>query len=181
MRTTYKYKIDQDLLTKFLLGDDSQDSLKELEKVVFVVLVKHYPNYVQDSDLKQQAVLAVLSRRDSYDPSFSAYNYIYTICRNEISNKVRRSHRELPADNILTLAEGLTTFESAELPTEIEKFRRYLTSEKSFTVLELTEKDAINLYIFINSIKKPRLKKVPEFYSNCPYLKELMYKFITDE
>lgn len=185
MSQDYKYVIDKNILTDLLLNDSeiTEQQLKELNKVITVVLVKHFSNvlYQKDfvNDLRQTAILDVLQRRHNYDPSYPSYNFIYTICRNQIGNFINKYNKTLYVDEILPISNASVSSEvSADLPSDIEKFRKFLTGERSFTTIELTPKDAINLTIFILQHTKQRSYQVPDFISQSPESITILYRLL---
>lgn len=185
MSKDYKYIIDKKVLTEFLLTESTitAQQLKELNKVITVVLVKHFSNYLSQkdfvNDLRQTAIIDVLERRHNYDPSYPAYNFIYTICRNQIGNFINRYNKTLYVDEILPISNASVSSEvSAYLPFDIERFHKYLTGEKSFTVIDLTPKDAVNLAVFIMSHIKVRPFQVPDFIIQSPKSTEVLYRLL---
>lgn len=180
----YKYKIDKDLLTNFLLlsGDPTKEQLKELDKVITVVMIKHYNRYFYDKEeLYQYARLAVLDRRKNYDPSFSSYTYIYTICRNEIGNRIRKLTKETFVEDILPIYNAsVPGSDVVELPVEIRKFRKHLTGELEFSVVDITRREAINLCSFIWLNSKPIRSKVPSFLESSKDSVKILYKLLLE-
>ena len=177
---SYKVKVDQQLLTDLLLNehDPTEAEIRELRKVVTIVMVKHFSKYLHDvEELASFAILAVLERRSRYDHSYSAYNYIYTVCRNEITNKVSRLGRETLVEDILPISNASVQSDvRVELPSEIKKFRTHLTGEKKFDKVELTLLEAVNLASFINLHEPPKRHSVPEFLLENKHSTVILYK-----
>lgn len=175
----YKYKIDKIALQDFLVSDSpSQESLRAFKLTFNAVLIKHYQKYMYlYEDLYSQCLVAVLERRERFDPKYSSYNYIYTICRNEICNYINKL-KEVYVSDILPLSNASVNIDIGELPSEINKFKSYLTGEVQYTILELTEKEACCLAVFCEMHKKTRSVKVPEFISNCPDAISILYKLL---
>lgn len=180
----YKIKIDKDILTNFLLdtGKPNKAQYDEVVKVFTVVLIKHFSKYLsQKDDLFSYAWIGVLSKRKNYDQSFSSYNYIYTISRNEIGNATKRYGREDATDEILPISNGSITPAAPidfELPLELKKFKKYLTGEVDFTTLDLTPVEAFHLITFTLANVPFRTKKIPEFISEKGNALDIVYKAI---
>lgn len=178
---TYKVKIDKSILRELLtigIPEIKDKHLKELKKVISVVFIKHFNKYYYEhEELERFAILAVLERVVRYDPSLDAYGYIYTICRNEIGNKVLKLTKETFVDSYEPFNREYSEIVS-ELPTEIRRFKTYLTGEKPFETLELTPECAINLSLYFNSNQKSRQLKVPSFILESPDIIQCMYKLL---
>ena len=177
----YKVKIDQQLLTELLTGSEpSSEMIKELKKVITVVMIKHFSKFLKlKGEFESFAMLAVLERREKYDASWPAYNYIYTICRNEIGNKINKLSKETFVEDILPISNASVESDiRAELPSELKKFRRYLTGEQEFSILPLSPVDAINLSVFINLYSSHRKNAVPEFIKSAPGACSELYRVI---
>lgn len=181
---TYKIPINKDILTDFLLSNLPPDSkqMEEVIKVFTVVLIKHFSNYLQDKDdLFSYAWVGILSKRKNYDPSFSSYNYIYTISRNEIGNAIKRYSKEELTDDLLPASSGFVSQANAvemDLPPELNKYKKYLTGEQEFDLVELPPLDAFYLIVFILSHTPFRKKRVPDFIKENPDALEVLFKSI---
>jgi len=92
------------LLREFLAFDNKQVTeahYKEIKKVTRALLEKYHANKVHlFKDLEDHAVGAVLSLKHLYDTRYDGYNFIYTIIRNELGNKLRLWERESYLDDI---------------------------------------------------------------------------------
>ena len=89
----YKIAIDKEELKDFFLSETvTEKHQEEVNKVINVVMIKHFfKHYDLFPDLRQYAWLAVLHRRDKGEfqgSKGSAYNYIYSTCRNEVGNNI---------------------------------------------------------------------------------------------
>jgi hypothetical protein len=174
----YKYKIDKTLLDEFLLSEHpSQQAIKQFRKVVLIVVIKHYPQYIQClEDYNSLCSVEVLSTRSRFDPSFSSYNYLYSKCRNIIGNYIRRK-REVVVEEILPLSNAsVSDNDVQELPAEIGKYFKPLTGQEEFSIREIPKKDAINLALFILQHSSLRKLKVPSFINAQDI--NLLYKLL---
>ena len=186
MEKEYKFKVDKEALKDFFLsdGEPTEKHLKEIKKVFNIVMIKHFVSYIQMSnDLMQYAVLAVLERRKSYDPSFSPYNYIYSIFRNEIGNKLRKlckPDKEVYVEDILSFKERMVEDSEAELPQEIQRYKDYLTGKKDYTFIRIPKKDVLNLTIFLRSFESRRETPIPDFIVQTKNITKVLYRILKD-
>lgn len=179
---TYKYKVDKSLLDQFFLSYPQEPTIAQLEevkKVLNVVMIKHFSSYISNmDDLRSYALLAVLERRSQYDPSYSSYNYIYSIFRNEVGNKINKLTKENFVEDILKFKEALYESNEAELPKEISRYKKYLTGEEEFSLLRIPKKDALNLIVFMKIYESSRETKVPEFIEPNNKSIQVLYKLL---
>lgn len=175
----YRYKIDKKALTEFFTSETpSKESLKAAHMVITAVIIKHFSKYISlDEDLHSLCIVALLEIRSRYDLSYSAYNYAYTKCRNEIGNYLAK-RRELIVEDILPVSNASVTPEVASLPGEINKFKQYLTGEKSFTILDLTEREAINIVVFCEVHNPSRKVTPPDYILNSPNAIPILYRLL---
>lgn len=175
----YEYTINQEALKSFFIDEEpSKEAVKAAKMVIAVVIIKHYAKYLsREEDLTSLCLLKLLECRKNYDLAFSAYNYAYTACRNEIGNYLNKQ-REVIVEDILPLLNASVDPTVASLPPEINKFRRYLTGEKEFDVLEITPKDAINLALFCEVHHPSRKVKPPEYLQRNPRALSILYRLI---
>lgn len=179
----YKIKIDKEVLTDFFLNDQITDKhLSEIRKVFNVVLIKHYSKYSINADeLFQYAITAILERRDRYDQSFSAYNYIFTCFRNEVGNKINKLSREQLLEDILSFKESISTMEgTAELPLEISKYKDMLIGVEDFTIKRITKSDVLNLILFLRLYESKRQVKIPTFLEEHRNATQVLYKTLKE-
>lgn len=165
----YKYTIDKSKLQLFFdLSIDinsRSDILKEVEKVIVVVIVKHFSSGYEDlsEDFKSIAWHAAFSRRHSgrFNHDMSAYNYLYTLFRNEIGNAIHKYTREQVSDIGSLLKDAICPETKAEFPPEIEPFLE-LFSTGDFTIQRISQKDALTCILFLSKYDKTRAK-IPSF------------------
>lgn len=185
MEEQYKYKIDKELLKQFFLteGDPTKEQLREIKKVLNVVMVKHFQKYMNMADdLIQYALLAVLERRSKYDPAFSAYNYIYSIFRNEIGNNIVKLTRESSVEDMIIYKENIVeSYTDEPLPPEVIRYKEYLTGEKPFTYLKVPKRDVLNLILFLKVHESHRQINVPGFVKDSKNVIDIMYKMLKDK
>lgn len=177
----YKYVIDQKALTDFCLSvtEPTEHQLDEINKVITVVFIKHFSNYVGNEDLKQWALLYVLQNRVKYDPSFSAYNFIYTGIRNEIGNKIKKYSHEVFTDDYAAFDNRSYDVSPEELPEEVRKYAPYLLGQKLFSKVKISVPDVLPLMMFLKSNDK-KLYKIPDFVEDNPNAVYILYKLLND-
>lgn len=179
----YKFKINKELLTQFFLSDQppTEEQLREVKKVFKVVMIKHYHKFnALSEDLIQYALLAILERRKSYDPSFSPYNYIYTTFRNEIGNKINKLNKEVYVEDILKLKVDIYDSTDAELPQEVQRYKNYLLGLEEFDFLRIPKKSALNLIIFLRMHESRREVEVPNFVLHGKNIIQVLYKLLKE-
>lgn len=176
----YKYKIDKAALVKFFTMDNPpKESYKAIHLVIMTVLIKHFAKYINiKEELEAECNLKLSEIRKQYDPSFSAYNYAYTACRNQIGNYLNKQ-REVIVEDILPLSNASVTPAIVSLPAEINKFKKVLTGEQKFTIIDLTPKDAINLACFVEINQHTRDVTPPEFITSNPKAAKILYKILS--
>lgn len=175
--TDYKIKINKQLVTDFLINEvTTKQQLREVHKIITAVIIKYYSKYQSLSEELHSACMAsLLEKRCRYDLAFSGYNYIFTICRNEIGNYINKQ-REVIVEDILPYSNASVNDEVVSLPAEINKFKKYLTGDQSFSVLELSSKEAINLILFCESYSHTRFIEPPEFIKINSKALNILYK-----
>lgn len=179
----HKVKIDQAKLKDFFMNDNVDEShLKEIRKVFNVVMIKHYSKYVRwTDDLYHYAILAIYERKKRYDPSFSAYNYIYTTFRNELGNKIRTLTREYLVEDLLSFEESVSTSgEMAELPASITRYKDHLLGMKQFTFERLPKSAALELILFTRLNTKHRVREVPQYITDAKNPVEVLYTLLKE-
>jgi len=180
-------KVDKEILLQFfsLPADKvTQVHIKELTKVIEIVLIKHFSKYYYIfQELKDAAIEAICMRRDKYDPSFSPYNYCYTVFRNEIGNKINRFTREQSVPDIretLKTTMDIASMQEAELPPEIERYREALLGMKDFTMERIPRRDVLPVIMFIKLHETPSKAAVPEFVLDTTRSINILYKLLND-
>lgn len=178
----YKVKIDQEKLTDFFTTQNVTEAhLKEIRKVFNVVLIKHFSNYMSDADnLYQYAILAILERRDRFDISYSAYNYIYSCFRNEVGNKINKLSKESLVEDILTFKDSLEDSDMAELPEEIRKYKDALMGLEDFTFKRIPKGDILHLIIYLRLYEPKRNVKIPPYIEGHKNSVQVLYKLLKE-
>jgi len=179
MENKPKVKIDKQALNDMMMsqGEPTAYQLREFKKVVTVVVIKHYSKYLsQFEELFQFAAAAVFERRQRFDASFQAYGFIYTVCRNEIGNKIKKYTREVVVEDILPMENASCEMEmSIELPKEVSKFKKHLTGELKFEFVEMTRVECVNVAAFL-MLHQPLRCKPPEYFDDTKKIVSVLYK-----
>jgi len=177
--SNYKYRIDKEAVKRFFIDEKpSKESIKAIHLVIKTVIIKHYIKYIcREEDLISLCMVKLLEIKPRYDLSFPAYNYAYTACRNEIGNYLNKQ-RELIVEDILPIQNASVDPVVASLPPEINKFKKYLTGEKEFDVIELTPKEAINLALFCEAHRPSRKVEPPEYLKRHARALSILYRLI---
>lgn len=166
----------------------TKEQLAELDKIFNIIIAKYYSKYYYMSEeLRDFARVAVLSRHDKYDPSYDAYNYIFTIFRNEVGNRIKSMSREASLEssieerhNVAVIRTLTSLMESAaELPPEIRRYAGYLSGETPFTMIRVSKKDMVPLMLFIKA-HEPINTVIPEFVSKIKSPIKVLYSLLKD-
>lgn len=147
----YYIKVDEKLLTSFFLKpyqEATKEEIRELNKMIMVVINKHYLKYRRhERELRALCMLAILDRHPRFNPKFRAFNYLYTLCRNEIGNKIAKYSREEFSDDMA--GEYDRAVELPESFDGIQPVLPYLTGEKGFTQVVIPKGCLFDLLTFI--------------------------------
>lgn len=180
----YTFKIDKEVLRDFFIQPQFTSLHKrEVDKVLNVVLIKHYNKYYYlFEELKQFAWTAVLERkmRKDYDPTRDPYNYIYTTFRNEVGNNIIKLTREINIEGMVNFKEAMVNSSEGSLPSEVCRYQKYLTGEVAFTSLRIPKKDVLPLLVFLRLYEKRREVKVPSFITNSRLSIPVLYKLLKE-
>lgn len=156
------------------------ESLKAVDQVITIVLIKHFSAYFNNYDeLRSQAYLSICENAQRYDPSYSAYNYCYTTARDAIGNFVKKYTKETFIEDYRPYETGVPT-NFIELPTALRKFQDYITGAKSFTLIPLTPSENVALRFFFLSHQNSRALAIPSFLQG-PRALEFLYRIATDK
>lgn len=178
----YKIKVDKHLVRQFLLDAKvTKEELKEIDKVINIILIKYNSKYSYlFTELKQYALLAILMKKARFDPTKDAYNYIYTICRNEIGNTVLKLTKETFADDIKSYNESLIEWNVAELPEEVERYRTKLIGAEDFKSVRIPKKDILPLILFLRMHESRRAVQLPSFLEETKTSVLILYKLLKE-
>ena len=153
----YKNPIDKKLLKEMLTDLDCSSKnvsayVKELNKLVDVVFNKHFSKYyTMREDLEADAVLAVYNKRQYYNPDKDDYNFVYSIMRNEITNKLSKLNR-------ISLVEDYVPFDRAverdtdnagEIPQKVLKWTDYMVGDVNFNYVKIPKKDILEVMVYL--------------------------------
>lgn len=100
----YRIKVNNSLVDSFFshpIPLITQAEIREVRKVVLVVFNKYFHKYAyMKRELISTTMAAILERHRNFDPRFRAYNYVYTIARNEIGNRIKKVTKETFTDDL---------------------------------------------------------------------------------
>lgn len=174
----YKFKIDQKALSDFYMKEQpSEESLKAIKMVVTAVTIKHFNKFFDNlEDYYSLCLCKLMETKSRYDPSYSAYNFVYSQCRNEIGNYIRKN-REVYVPDILPISNASEQEQySVELPQEIKRFYKHLTGQEDFIIQSITKKEAMHLAIYILQHVKTRKYSIPLYIK--PDDIKILYKLL---
>jgi DNA-binding transcriptional regulator GbsR (MarR family) len=154
---TYKNPIDKSLLKDMLTDLDYSSKnvsayARELNKVVDVIFNKHFSAYyTMKEDLEADAVLAVYNKRKYYNPNKDVWNFIYSIVRNEITNKLSKLNRILLVDDCVSMDRAVEHTDSYadEIPQKVLKWTDYMVGEVNFNYVKIPKKDILEVMVYL--------------------------------
>lgn len=181
----YKYVIDKQQLYSYFMQDDktpTAEQTKAIQMTITAILVKHYSGYLHLYDeLSQEAFLAVMNHHGKYDPSFQAYSYVYAIVRNCCHNYIWKYSKETLVEEVLPLSNASTHQDLSglvHLPSEIGRYKKFLDGTEKFDVINLPQRDAINLLAFCATYSNSKRVKVPDFIGDNPNAVSMLYNIM---
>lgn len=167
-------KVDKELIFEFLLIDHSEISeehLKEVEKVIEIVLNKYHPTrFSEYPELKSQVLLKIMENKVNYSPKFDAYNYVFTIARNESGNLLKRLSKEVLTDEFFSQGES-DYHEEFESPV-LAKYAKALTGEVEWNVIRIRQDEVAEILLFFHKNKK---KDIPTYLKSKDVAERLYY------
>lgn len=182
----YKIKINKELLYEFLLCDEDeigQVHMDEVYKVLNIVFNKYSSSYsYMKKEVVSQAFATILDRRAGFNPDMDAYNYLFTMARNEIGNTLYRWNKESHSEDDLNYREPGHDIETEDLdlPASIVKYAHYLSGEMDYTVKRVAKKDAVDILIFLRLNERKHQQKAPEFLKDKKNSIDVLYRIIRE-
>lgn len=138
--SNYRIAIDEQLLRSLFLhpiNEITKKEIREVEKVATVIFNKYFRHkygYLK-YDLKHVVILAVLNRHANFDPQYRAYNYIYTIARNEMGNFIKKVTKEHLTDDLI--GEYDRPYNNDLVMDDNVEIARYLAGEFEGAVMDI--------------------------------------------
>lgn len=182
----YRLVINKDLLTEFFFVEEvTEQHLTEVHKVFNVIMAKYYAKYYyMRDDLISFAISAACDRkfRNMYDPSYSAYNYLFALFRNEVGNKILKLAREVPSDMLLSyrnLAEPEVD-DTNKAPASVQKYIDALSGDKSDNFTKVAKADILDIIIYCRVHEGKKLNGTPEYLQDNNRAIPALYNIIKD-
>lgn len=183
----YKVNVDKDLLKEvFTLQNSKLTSahFKEVDKIINIIFIKyHNQHYFMKEELTSLVYAALLKKKESFNPEMGAYNFVYTICRNEIGNFLIKYSREQSVSDFGSVRESYVSSDSfVEFPPEMARYSKILTGEES-VVLRVPKKDIIPIVIYARLRRPNKSVVLPRFLldNNSEELLNILYKMLISE
>lgn len=181
----YKNPIDKDLLKEMLVDIDTKSAnvslyVRELNKVVDVIFNKHFSKYyTMREDLKSDAILALYNKRWFYDPTKDAYNFIYRIVRNEMTNKLSKLKR-------ISLVDDYSPYDVRfnddadvnEIPQNVLKWTDYMLGDVDFNCVNIPRKDALDVMVWLKIHENAQRTSAPSFIKPTAENINALYKLL---
>lgn len=192
-KENYKVVVDKTVLLDFFMEPDpskiTEAHLREIDKVFNIIFAKFFSSYYHiKDDLIGYARVALLSRRSEsrFDPSFGvegAYNYIFTLFRNEIGNNCIKMVREVPSSDLRSFREEV--YEShdydEDYPEELRRYAKAMMGMVNTNFLRIPKKDALDIIIYCRTHEnKPGKVKLPPYLENNKNATSILYKLLKD-
>lgn len=176
--------VDKELLFEFLLLEHDEISdvhLKEVKKVIDIVLNKYFPaNFDEFGELQAEVMVKLFENKVNYNPRFDAYNYIFTIARNQAGNLLRKLHRELLTDEFWS--EGKEDSHSDEVEDNeqdhefesavVQKYYKKLTGMEEWNYLRVRQTEVAEILLFFHKYK---FKEIPSYLKYDHKVAERLY------
>lgn len=167
----YKIKIDKTLLEEFLLCEDDEVNythFAEIGKLMIIIMYKYYNRYrYMSEDICSAVIATMMERRKGFDPTKDAYNYLYTMARNEAGNIIYRSTKEFHVeDNMSVREEGmydLDSLENTDVPPAVIRYVHYLTGEEDFTIRRISRTDVVDILLYMKINERKAVKPAPSY------------------
>jgi len=173
--------VDKELVFEFLLLDTdeiTQEHINEVNKISEIVLNKYHSESYQEFDgLKAEILTKVLENRVNYNPKFDAYNYVFTIARNESGNLLKKIHKELLTDEFWsdTDEDSQSDVEGDDEGFESPVIKKYYPqlsgSDTEWEFVRIRQDEVAELLVFLHRFKK---KDIPEYLKRSD-LPETLY------
>ena len=169
----YKHPIDKKLLKEMLIDTESKSPnvsayIRELNKLCDVIFNKHFSKYyTMKEDLEGDAVLAVYNKRQYYNPEKDAYNFLYAIMRNEMTNKLSKLNRislvddYMPYDNAI---ERRNEDDMEDIPQNVLKWSDYMVGDIDFNWVRIPRKDVLELMVWLKLHERGQHPKITPSY-----------------
>ena len=153
----YKNPIDKKLIKEMLTDTDCSSKnvsayVRELNKLVDVVFNKHFSKYfTMKEDLEADAVLAVYNKRQYYNPNKDAYNFVYSILRNEITNKLSKLNRISLVEDYMPFDKpmGNDAYDTEDMPQKVLKWTDYMLGDVNFNYVKIPKKDILEVMVYL--------------------------------
>ncbi len=163
--------IDKELLYEFLVEDNMKldaTHYSELQKVFNVIFNKYFSKYYSyNEEIFSRCIECVLSRKSHYDSSYSAYNFIFTLFRNEIGNYINKWIKpvDLNAFDVIPNEGRFQTVQpEEELDQELEviqKYEGYLSGSIDYTYIRIPKAIVIELVSALIKFSRKKIAKSP--------------------
>ena len=173
-----QFSLDKKCLSELFLSDrPSQHVIDNFRKLVNMIIAKHFSGYFsQREEFYHMALAYCLESRNLYDPSYSAYNYAYTKTRNVIGNYIHKK-KEIYVPEILPISNAsISPSFYVELPSGLSKLSPYLLGKQTYSMIEISQKQVIDLLYFCLSHHQERLPKLPSHVKNGNKDLQILYK-----
>lgn len=178
----YAVKVDKELLTEFFTKENralTEKHFKEIKKVFLIVFIQYYNKYFNlKEDLWQDALCAISARRSAYDPKYSAYNYMFTVFRNELGNKIKQYTKELSAEEV-SLPKEEADEQIEVVPDCVDRFKNYILGIENYNYIRIPKAAALPLLVYVKSREKVSMR-VPGFVIENPNIIPVLYKIINE-
>lgn len=179
-------KINKEMLYEFLVLPNSDITSKhytEIKKVVDIVMSKWWSSYSYlRKEVIDEVVGVILERKVRYNPKMDAYNYIFTMVRNQVGNFIHKLTKEVKIDLNVSGYDSIKDIDGVvfdeSVPSFLEKYLVYLLGEVDFNYMRVSHRDLFPLLLFLvkNSPVelKSKLKVSDEDMKYLPMVVELL-------
>ena len=157
--------------------------LDEVYKVIDLILYKYQSAYKHlFPDLRASVFEVILTRRSRFNPDLDAYNFIYTMSRNEAGNLVLRWTKEFSIEDQMSTQEESYDIdvEGLDIPNACKKYIHYLTGEADYTIKRIARSDVLDLLVYLKMNDSQKDIEIPSYLKNVKNASAKFYKLLKD-
>ena len=120
-------------------------------------------------EVNSAVIATLLERRVRFNPMYDAYNYVFTISRNEVGNIIKREQKQSTSISPEHLENHYELSEDSEplinqldfkIPQEVEPYIVYLTGEKDFDYIHISRKSTLPTLLFLAKLANLKTEEV---------------------
>lgn len=177
---SYRIKLDKVALLRFFIEEPCEESIQAVYDVVKIVVHKHFSSYYHlRSEFMSMCLCKCYEVRSDYEEGRNVYSWVYTLCRNEIGNYLVKRSPEYYEDLLVGCGdiEFGSSSDLVDIPLELSNILGYISGDKRFEEVIISNRCAIDLLLFSSRFIKFRLVRCSEDLLDS-VSKEFMYNLL---